>query len=118
MLSGATLPLSPGAQLIDLVYIDDVVDAYILCTDLLPLQEIWHVRYGVSSGHPRTLREIVAVIEATLDITLPGKWGQRPYRNREVMIPWAQSTPPPDWVPKTSLEIGIARTMKLGDNPR
>ncbi|MFA6310325.1 MAG: NAD(P)-dependent oxidoreductase [Sterolibacterium sp.] len=109
--SGEPLSLSPGRQLIDLVYIDDVVDAYVHCADLLPKQENWHARYGISSGQPRTLRELVAVIESNLGITLPAKWGGRPYRDREVMIPWTKSTPPPGWAPRTPLEAGIARTM-------
>ena len=114
MRSGEPLSLSPGRQLIDLVYIDDVVDAYVHCAELLPLQENWHLRYGISSGQPRSLRDIVGLIEATVDVTLPVRWGDRAYRAREVMIPWTRSTPPPGWVPKIPLELGIARTLKAG----
>lgn len=109
--SGKPLSLSPGEQLIDLVYIDDVIDAYVRCADLLPLQKNWHECYGISSSQPKTLRDIVTAIEATLGVAVPVIWGGRPYRDREVMTPWARSTPPPDWVPRISLEEGIALTM-------
>lgn len=118
MKSGEPLSLSPGRQLIDLVYIDDVIDAYVHCADLLPRQKDWHARYGISSGQPRTVRELVAVIEAAMGVSLPVKWGGRPYRDREVMVPWTQSTPPPGWAPKTPLELGIARTMSLASDSR
>lgn len=110
--SGVPLSLSPGEQLIDLVYIDDVVDAYIQCAKLLEHQQGKCTSYGLSSGHPRTLRNLVTVIEATMGVDVPVNWGARQYRTREVMVPWAHATPPPGWRPETSLETGIIRTMK------
>ena len=53
--------MSPGDQLLDLVYIDDVVDAYLCAAErcLGPAAEPWE-EYAVSSGAPIKLREVCA----------------------------------------------------------
>ena len=109
---GTPLSLSPGQQLIDLVYIDDVVDAYVRCAELLPQQRAWHEQYGVSSGTPRSLREIVDIMAGVAGTAIPVRWGERAYRRREVMLPWSKCVAPPGWRARISLPEGIARIMK------
>lgn len=106
------LAMSPGEQLIDLVYIDDVIEAYLnaagrLLTNTLTDQEF----YAVSSGNPIELKELVGTYEEIVGKTLPINWGERAYRNREVMVPWNRGRWLPGWVPKIQLEVGIKRLM-------
>jgi nucleoside-diphosphate-sugar epimerase len=110
-LKGTQLQMSPGEQCIDLVYVDDVVAACLRATELLPKQDISHARYGVSSGQAVRLTHLVAMIEQATGKTLAIDWGGRPYRPREVMVPFCPHPPLPGWVPSISLEQGIARVM-------
>ena len=83
------LAMSLGEQLIDLVYIDDVVDSYLLAARRLINNRILGMEeYAVSSGKPISLKELVAVYGQTIGKPLPIKWGGRLYRSREVMVQW------------------------------
>ena len=58
--SGETLKMSPGEQLIDTVYIDDIIDAFMLAGDyLVKGQYDLCGTYGLSSGNPIILREVI-----------------------------------------------------------
>lgn len=116
MNAGRQLAMSPGGQLMDLVYIDDVVDAFLRAASYLasPFCEKIAV-YAVSSGEPIPLREVVATYCRIVGRDLSILWGQRPYRTREVMIPWNNGDAVPGWVPKIGLREGI---MKMEHSPQ
>lgn len=102
------LLMSPGEQLMDFVYIDDVVVALEMAAQLLLANEgIRNETYAVSSGKPIPLREVVELYCATTNKTLPIIWGGRSYRPREVMRPWSTGQLLPGWAPVISLEEGI-----------
>ncbi len=106
--AGEPLDMSPGEQLIDLVYIDDVVDAFIGAAALLLAGTIdRHESYAVSSGAPLRLRDLVEIYGRIIGNSLPIRWGGRPYREREVMIPWNSGRTMPGWSPRVGLEQGI-----------
>lgn len=107
------LPMSAGEQLIDLVYIDDVVNAYCLAAERLLEGKTAQKseRFAVSSGNPVTLKNLVSVYEKVLGKTLPIQWGARPYRPREVMTPWNRWEPVPNWLPLIDLETGIRKIL-------
>ncbi len=106
------LEMSPGEQLIDLVHVDDVVEAYVLAAKRLddPWCERWQ-EYAVTSGNPIQLRELVALYEEISGKSLPITWGGRPYREREVMIPWNTGRRLPGWVPNISLLDGLRQIL-------
>jgi len=112
--SGETLAMSAGEQLIDLVYIDDVVDAYVLA-GLALFKEKENIReeYVVSSGRPLSLQELVRVYEAATGERLSIQWGGRAYRAREVMIPWQFGSLLPGWSPKISFDQGLRKIFKM-----
>jgi nucleoside-diphosphate-sugar epimerase len=113
--SSTPLAMSPGAQLLDLVYVDDVVDAYVMAAQLIEAATPGvHAIYGVSSGSPISLREVVDIYGEVIHTKIPIQWGLRPYRDREVMIPWRQSIPVPGWAPRVSLRDGIRRMEGCG----
>lgn len=111
-LSGAPLAMSPGEQLIDLVYIDDVIDAFLLAQSQLEAAPAGSMKtYGVSSGAPLPLRQIAAIYAAASGRALNIEWGGRPYRPREVMVPWTAFDSVPGWRPAVTLEDGIRRCL-------
>jgi nucleoside-diphosphate-sugar epimerase len=102
------LAMSPGEQLIDLVHIDDVLHAYVIAADLLREGRVTaHDSFAVSSGAPVRLRDLVELYEKLLMRKLPIEWGGRPYRNREVMMPWHTGRVLPGWIPQISFETGL-----------
>ena len=105
---GSSLAMSPGEQLVDLVYIDDVLDAFLLAAAQLDTQAGAMEEYGVSSGQPLPLREIAALYAQVSGKPLDISWGGRPYREREVMVPWHSYRSVPGWQPKVSLAQGLA----------
>jgi nucleoside-diphosphate-sugar epimerase len=106
------IEMSKGGQLIDLVYIDDVVDAYLLCSKQIEMQNESYLRYGVSSLDPMSLIKIVNLFELTFNKKLNISWGKRPYRINEVMVPWNKYTKIPGWMPKYSLTAGLQKIIE------
>ena len=109
-LEGTSLGMSPGAQLVDLVYIDDVVDAFLMAYQQLAdgSQQNRMEEYGVSCGAPVPLRELAALYAQVSGRPLDIAWGGRPYREREVMVPWHGYRGVPGWRPKVGLAQGLA----------
>jgi nucleoside-diphosphate-sugar epimerase len=106
------LQFSEGEQLIDLVYIDDVVRAFLIAEERFIQQTSpSHERFAVSSGAPRPLREIVETFLAIAGSGLRIEWGKRPYRAREVMQPWTPYTSVPGWSPRVGLQEGLASLL-------
>jgi nucleoside-diphosphate-sugar epimerase len=109
-----TLAMSPGEQMIDLVHVDDVVEAFSLSAQRLVNDTVkGHERYSVSSGQPIRLRDLVELYGHVTGSTLPIEWGGRPYRDREVMVPWNSGTPVPGWRPGVGLEEGIRQMENM-----
>lgn len=111
-LSGEPLDMSEGLQKIDLVYCTDVAAAFGRVADLLQ-EDDWPGEpmptFLVSSGACVSLRELAALFEEVTGAVLPIRWGARPRRRREVMIPWGGGAAVPGWQPKVPLREGLAR---------
>lgn len=103
--AGRALPMSPGGQLLDPLHVDDAVDAFIAAARL-PEEPGMRI-FGVAPGRPRPLTEIVAIWERATGRRVDARWGARPYREREVMVPW-QGRPLPGWSARIALDDGLA----------
>ncbi|TKC16987.1 NAD-dependent epimerase/dehydratase family protein [Robertmurraya kyonggiensis] len=101
------LDMSPGEQQIDIVYVDDVVKAFIIAADSLNKGLINQKYFAISSGNPIRLRDLIDLYKEIMDVELPINWGGRAYRKREVMETWNQGERLPGWEPKVSLTEGI-----------
>jgi nucleoside-diphosphate-sugar epimerase len=111
-ISGEALSMSQGEQEIDLVHIEDVVDAFRMAESrLLRGSEFPHEIYSVSSRNRLPLRAVVDLFGKLFDKELRIKWGERPYRRREIMVAWDDGTSLPNWTPKVSLEDGLRRML-------
>jgi len=105
--SGKTLMMSPGEQLIDLVHVADLANAYLIAAERLLSQEVGTIEaWSVASGSPVSLKQLVELVEDAWGCQIPVHWGGRKYREREVMIPWAGKKLP-GWEPRVPLEDGL-----------
>lgn len=109
--------LSPGEQMLDLAYIDDVVAAY---------EKAIHYVYRKNKSKPETffigsgkslkLRQIAQIYQECIGRPLNVKWGGRPYRRREIMRSEAdiiQAKRKLKWEPKFDLKSGIRKMLSL-----
>ncbi len=99
--SGEPLAMSPGDQLVDLVYVDDVVAALERASALIgdALADGEAAEWAAPAAAELTLRELVGAFSKAFDAEVRVQWGARPwsYRRREVMRPW-QGCPRPGLV--------------------
>ncbi|MFA5059481.1 MAG: NAD(P)-dependent oxidoreductase [Candidatus Omnitrophota bacterium] len=111
----STFVLSPGKQLLDLLYIEDVVGAYLSAVNYLSKKKtVMHEAFSIGSGRPRTLKEVVSTFEKVVGKKMNIEWGGQPYREREVMFSKADIAKAKEklrWKPKYSLEQGIAKMI-------
>lgn len=106
--TGEILRMSPGNQLLDIVYIDDVVDAYILSTKLIT--EVTKSEcYAVSSPERLTLQNLVRIYGDIVRRHINVEWGGLPYRPREVFEPWTNYQLVPGWQSLIYLSDGVER---------
>ena len=104
------IAFSPGDQLVNLVYIDDVVDAFIIAAHkLLEGSDARFDDFVVRTTEPIRLRELVDVFSTVTGLTPKIVWGGRPYRCREMMTPWEGGAILPGWTVKVGLREGIRR---------
>lgn len=114
--SGETIAMSGGAQRMDMVFIDDVVAAYIAAANrLMPADQARFESYTVRGGDVFTLRQIVEELQTQIGRPLNIEWGGRAYRDREVMEPWSQHRPLPGWLPHVSLPEGLRRVVSAAN---
>ena len=107
--SGSPLLASSGRQLIDLTYVQDVVDTV---TGLAlrhagdpPIDAV--VRSGAVS-----LREVVEIAEDAIGVPVPVVWGARPDAAREMTSDWKFGITLPGWQPEIDLHTGLKITWQ------
>lgn len=110
---GERLLMSPGNQCMELVHVDDVIEAYLgVAYNAEDHSFYWgHKKYGISAENPITLRGLVALLEALSGKRIDVTFGGRDYRPREVMIPWSGSPKPPGWRAKIDLPTGLSDVL-------
>ena len=114
-LSAENMGMSPGEQIIDISYIEDIVEAYILLIEALEKDSTFDYAgkvFAVSSSQRMSLKDLSKVYEKATKETLNITWGGRPYRDREVMFPWDKGLAVPNWEQRTSLEDAIQKISK------
>jgi nucleoside-diphosphate-sugar epimerase len=102
------LDMTRGEQKIDLVHVDDVCGAYEAALQYVlgrPLRT--HAVFGVSSGRPLPMRNLVGVFDEARGVRCPINWGKRPYRDREIMSPYSGLEEVPGWQPTIELAAGL-----------
>ena len=111
--TGKELKLSPGEQLLDLVYIDDVINGFLNAVDYArAMPEPHHDIFALSNGKRYILRDVIEIFSRATNTSLNVKLGGLPYRPREIMVPWTNGAALPEWEPTVTLEEGIRRMFQ------
>lgn len=111
--AGTEVAMSPGNQRMHLVHVHDLSRGVAMACDQVRMLETGERRvYRLPSHKAITLRELVATVDA-VDRSRPikVKWGERPFRTREVLTPWEGAPVLPGWRPEVTLAEGL-RTIK------
>lgn len=101
------LGLSPGEQKIDLLHVTDVVNAFKVAGLRVAKNPAGVEEFYLRSGRLISIKELVQIFNKSTGKTITARWGERPYRTREVMVPWPEGEVLPGWKPEVSLESGI-----------
>ena len=112
-LENSSVKLSPGEQLIDIIHILDLIEAYNISINML-LNDNYKGQneFFVSNKNRITLKELVKTYLLFTNQTVSIEWGSRKYRNREIMNPVFNGKILPGWSPKIDLEDGIRKLKK------
>ncbi len=114
-LSDMPFNLSEGLQKIDLIYVKDIVDAYIKSIDRMtslsfrPEFEI----FNLGSGYPLSIRDIVSIVEGNLGKRINVNWGA-PAKN-EILVSYAdikKSNEILNWQPTFGVGMGVKNTIE------
>ena len=111
------IAMSPGLQTMDLVYIDDVVEAYKKAIEYIIQKNTFSSEvFSIGAGRfGKKLREVARVYEECIGKSLRLQWGAVPYRPREVMSKVLNTNPAKKklgWQVAYDLKTGIAKMLK------
>lgn len=111
--SGERVAMSPGQQILSLLHVDDAVAAVrvALARVAYSLPGISQ-QYAVRGKDLISLRDLVRLVEDASGKRVHVAWGERPYRDREVMHPWLGELLP-SWEPAISLREGVKRLLNV-----
>lgn len=108
-----SLDISHGEQMLDLVHISDVCNAYLKAYEYMCNRNFSKVRiFGVCTGKRYMLKDVIALFEEILGKQINVNIGERPYKDREVMFPTTSYSQLPNWNVQISLEEGLAKFNK------
>ena len=111
-LRGRSLDLSPGEQVRDFVFVDDVARAFVAAA-LQPELPQKQAVYNVSTGEGCSLRKLAALTENLLGTKLALNWGGKPYRPNEMMHMVGSNqriAADLNWRPQVFLQAGLTTT--------
>jgi nucleoside-diphosphate-sugar epimerase len=110
--SKQSLKLTLGNQLINLVHIDDIVEAYMVTIDLIVKNSEEKIsEYGISANKNISIKSLVKLFEELSGSDLNIIFGGVNYRNREVFKPWSSFNSLPGWKPKIELDAGLKQML-------
>ena len=84
--SGDKIELSPGHQLMNLLYVEDAVQNILNCISLE--SEPRYSKNYVWAESYFTVKQLVSIIESTIGKKINCDWGSREYAGHEMMSPW------------------------------
>ncbi len=111
---GEVIHMTDGAQLLIYVYVDDVIEAFLIAADrLISGPSFSFEKYSVASGVNYSLREIVEKYELALKKKVKVDWVSEPSRKREIKFPYLKDPLLPLWKEKFDLSSGIRSMEKI-----
>lgn len=116
--SGEILEMSHGEQIVDIVFIEDVLNAYLIMINYLMSDrsnEYNLKSFVIKSKEQKSLKELAKIFETVTSSKLNIKWGAKPYREREVMLPYKNGEMVPGWEPRYTVAEGIKKMVGIKD---
>lgn len=111
------LKMSPGEQVLDLVHVNDVANAFLKAYDYLKKRDdVKYDEFGVGSGNEIKLIDLIKTFEQQTGKKINVVWGGREYRKREVMRLWRKYKILPNWRANICLKEGLKRLSNLSPN--
>ena len=105
---GGSLQMSPGGQLVDYLFVTDVVAGLIVAMNkTLSVNEENPFFARLSSMAPVPLRQFVEMVGSAIGSPINVDWGAREYREGEMFEAWNWPPVLDGWAPQVSLEAGI-----------
>lgn len=102
------IEVSPGEQQLDMVHISDVCTAYEAAYQLLlESDDIQNETFGVMTGKQYSLKSIISLYEQKMGKKMNVRFGGRPYKAREVMVPYKHYNVLPNWNAKIMIDKGL-----------
>lgn len=108
------IPLTPGGQQRDFIYVDDVVSAYSALVRHASAWQSSSVDVEVGSGEAPTIREFVELVHRLTGSSARLDFGALPYRPNEGMRYQADLSRMHSlgWLPRVALAEGLRRTIQ------
>ena len=109
--TGKQISLSPGNQLMNLLFVDDATQNILKSMHQVGLTD--YQKNYVWSGEYLSVRELVEQIQSSVGQKIDCVWGEREYVGHEMMEPWPIPMEQlPGFTAPTSLEDGISKVWK------
>jgi nucleoside-diphosphate-sugar epimerase len=102
------LAMVRGELPLNYVHVDDAANAFVVAAQRLLSGQVAGLEvFAVRSPERITVRELFEIWEQARGVRLAARWGERPYRPREVLEHWTQGSALPGWSPAISLSDGL-----------
>lgn len=106
-ISGKEIRLSKGGQILDYLYIDDIVHAFSIALLRMEKRQVGEEEFALCSPELHTLKEVASTFEEVYHTKLNISWGSLEYRKREVFKPYRGLAPLPGWNVEYTLSEGF-----------
>lgn len=107
---GKYAAMTNGEQVLDFIYIDDIVDFYCMLIEKQGLINAHVSEYHIGTGIGTSIRELAEIIEEVSGKKANVDWGKRVYRLRDIfhsIAPIARPKQDFGWEPKVTLREGV-----------
>ena len=109
--SKSVIKLTAGDQIIDVSFIEDIVNAYWQLIIEINKDHSLSGKTFVVTNHERySLKKTVDIFQSALGRKFNIGWGLKPYRQREVMIPYNNGKTVPNWSQQYTLTEAFRKT--------
>lgn len=103
------IEMSDGSQMYDVLYIDDIVEAFKTAGSLLENQDSASTVYQLYPTDVKTLKETIELLQKVAGVSFQIDWGKRPQSKREIKECIRIYDLLPGWQPQISLQEGLKK---------
>ena len=114
IISDEEAKLTQGEQLLDFIYVKDIVSAYVSSIKYITCTKESYQDFEVGTGTPHTVREIAEILTEISGTDSNLEWGVVPYADNEIFYSRANISKTMNclkWKPRYSLEEGLKETF-------